>query len=251
MFIRRSETASPSTFGKINRSDIAFWERQGRIKTSWPLDSCAVVGNAEGPQKQGGNDNHSVYLAFRPLPGTSWPPLPRKLFADWPSLRVWKKPRWPPYHRWNPSTAALVEHPPNNSRPLCPQIWSTHIIPPSHAAGLACGTTSSQTAMIICDSNGWQRYLRSVPGIVYRRKMAAISALLGVSLPHEAWSNARLGWGGEWRPLCGVPDVRQREENKQGTRAKTRSMSVSSDLRVTTGDRQLLNLMHAQQCASM
>jgi hypothetical protein len=76
LFIRRSETASPSTFGKINRSDIAFWERQGRIKTSWPLDSCAVVGNAEGPQKQGGNDNHSVYLAFRPLPGTSWPPCP-------------------------------------------------------------------------------------------------------------------------------------------------------------------------------
>jgi hypothetical protein len=147
--------------------------------------------------------------------------------------------------------AALVEHPPNSSRPLCPQIWSTHIIPPSHAAGLAGGTTSSQTAMIICDSNGWQRYLRSVPGIVYRRKMAAISALLGVSLPHEARSNARLGWGGEWRPLCGVADVRQREENKQGTRAKTRSMSVSSDLRVTTGDQQLLNLMHAQQCASM
>ncbi len=214
MFIRRSETASPSTFGKINRSDIAFWERQGRIKTSWPLDSCAVVGNAEGPQKQGGNDNHSVYLAFRPLPGTSWPPCPGNSSQ---TGRVYAYGR----NRVGPLTiagthlpAALVEHPPNSSRPLCPQIWSTHIIPPSHAAGLAGGTTSSQTAMIICDSNGWQRYLRSVPGIVYRRKMAAISALLGVSLPHEARSNARLGWGGEWRPLCGVADVRQREENK-------------------------------------
>jgi len=47
---------------------------------------------------------------------------------------------------------------------------------------LCCGTTSSQMAMSICDSSGWQRCLRSVPCIVYRWKISAISALLGVSL---------------------------------------------------------------------
>ena len=114
------------------------------------------------------NDNHSDLLGF---PATPWDLLAAPA----------------------PETLRRLEHPPNNSRPLRPQIWSTYIIPPCHAAGLACGTTSSQTAMSICDSNAWQRYLLSVPGIVYRRKIAAISALLGVSLPHEARSNARLG----------------------------------------------------------
>jgi hypothetical protein len=200
LFIRRSETASPSTFGKINRSDIAFWERQGRIKTSWPLDSCAVVGNAEGPQKQGGNDNHSVYLAFRPLPGTSWPPCPGNSSQ---TGRVYAYGR----NRVGPLTIAGTHLPQRwwsirqiTPDPFAPNMEYTYH-PTIPCCGPCCGTTSSQTAMIICDSNGWQRYLRSVPGIVYRRKMAAISALLGVSLPHEAWSNARLGWGGECTPL--------------------------------------------------
>ena len=35
-----------------------------------------------------------VYLAFGLLLGTYWPPLPRKLFADWPSSHVCRKPRW-------------------------------------------------------------------------------------------------------------------------------------------------------------
>ncbi len=62
-----------------------------------------------------------------------------------------------------------------------PPRWSIRIIPPSHSAGFACGTTSSQTAMNICESNGWRPYLRSVPCIVYQWKIPAMPAPLGGS----------------------------------------------------------------------
>ena len=134
--------------------------------------------------------------------------------------------------------------------PFAPN-YGVHISSPPHAAGLACGTTSSQTAMIICDSNGWQRYLRSVPGIVYRRKIAAISALLGVSLPHEARSNARLGWGG--RVETALRSARRGPQGREQAGHECKNAINVSFIRPPghNSDQQLLNLMHAQQCASM
>ena len=94
--------------------------------------------------------------------------------------------------------------------------WSIRIVPPSHSAGCACGTTSSRTAMNICELNGWPPYLRSPPRIVCQWKIPAISALKSCLRPRgarlvNACAKCKRMWGSSSihtdRQYCAVDSI--------------------------------------------